>query len=263
VQGKYYAKGDIVKYTDGLSYIALNANPGYNPVISTWYWGKYNCTSTSTTTSTSGTGFMLTEAQFNQMFPARNAFYTYAGLVAATKAYPAIFNTGSETVKRQELAAFLANVDHETGGLQYVREINTANYNSYCASSSQYPCASGQQYYGRGPLQLSWNYNYGAAGAALGLNLLADPDLVARDATVAWKTAMWFWMTQTGAGTMTAHNAMSNQAGFGETIRTINGALECNKPSGTTGNTQMQMRMKYYSDFTGLFGVPMGNNVGC
>jgi 3D (Asp-Asp-Asp) domain-containing protein len=49
VQGKSYATGAIVKFTDGKLYIAEHANPGYSPVISTWYWDPYNCTSTTPT----------------------------------------------------------------------------------------------------------------------------------------------------------------------------------------------------------------------
>ena len=45
-------------------------------------------------------GFVVSEAQFNQMFPNRNSFYTYNGLVAALSAYPAFANTGSDTVKQ-------------------------------------------------------------------------------------------------------------------------------------------------------------------
>ena len=39
------------------------------------------------------------------------------------------------------------------------------------------------------------NYNYGLAGKALGVDLINDPDLVATDAVVSFKTAIWFWMT--------------------------------------------------------------------
>ena len=45
-------------------------------------------------------GFVVSEAQFNQMFPNRNSFYTYSGLIAAMSAYPAFANTGSDTVKQ-------------------------------------------------------------------------------------------------------------------------------------------------------------------
>lgn len=261
VAGQWAVAGTIVRYpANGNFYRATNDNPGYDPTISTWYWQPYTCSGTTTHTSS---GFIVTEAQFNQMFPSRSSFYTYAGLVSAMTAYPAIFNSGTDVIRKQEAAAFLANVHHETGGLQYIREINQANWPHYCQASGQYPCASGQQYYGRGPIQLSWNYNYGAAGQALGLNLLADPDLVARDATVAWKTAMWFWMTQTGGAATTPSRSMVTSIGFGETIRAINGGLECNKPAGSVGNQQMQTRVTYYRQFTQLLGVPTGSNLTC
>ena len=37
--------------------------------------------------------------------------------------------------------------------------------------------------------------SYAQAGATLGLDLLAKPELVSTDPVVAWKTALWFWMT--------------------------------------------------------------------
>ncbi|MFF3734775.1 glycoside hydrolase family 19 protein [Streptomyces sp. NPDC002476] len=205
-------------------------------------------------------GFVVSEAQFNQMFPNRNPFYTYNGLTAALSAYPAFANTGSDTVKRQEAAAFLANVSHETGGLVHVVEQNTSNYPHYCDSSQPYGCPAGQAaYYGRGPIQLSWNFNYKAAGDALGIDLLHNPYLVEQDASVAWKTGLWYWNTQNGPGTMTAHQAMVNGAGFGETIRSINGALECNG-----GNPpQVQSRIDRYKAFTQILGTTPGDKLSC
>ncbi|MEV7723322.1 glycoside hydrolase family 19 protein [Streptomyces sp. NPDC087917] len=205
-------------------------------------------------------GFVVSEAQFNQMFPNRNPFYTYNGLVAALSAYPAFAQTGDDTTKRREAAAFLANVSHETGGLVYIVEQNTANYPHYCDATQPYGCPAGQAaYYGRGPIQLSWNFNYKAAGDALGINLLANPYLVEQDPAVAMKTALWYWNTQNGPGTMTAHAAMVNGAGFGETIRSINGSLECN--GGNPG--QVQSRVNSYQNFTQLLGVTPGNNLSC
>ncbi|MFJ9340441.1 glycoside hydrolase family 19 protein [Streptomyces sp. NPDC101733] len=205
-------------------------------------------------------GFVVSEAQFNQMFPNRNPFYTYNGLVAALSAYPAFAQTGDDTTRRREAAAFLANVSHETGGLVYIVEQNTANYPHYCDATQPYGCPAGQAaYYGRGPIQLSWNFNYKAAGDALGINLLANPYLVEQDPAVAMKTALWYWNTQNGPGTMTAHAAMVNGAGFGETIRSINGSLECN--GGNPG--QVQSRVNSYQHFTQLLGVTPGNNLSC
>lgn len=45
------------------------------------------------------TGFaaIVSEAQFNQMFPNRNPFYSYAGLVEAAKTYPAFAGTGDRS----------------------------------------------------------------------------------------------------------------------------------------------------------------------
>ncbi|MFB6671444.1 glycoside hydrolase family 19 protein [Streptomyces sp. NPDC057684] len=205
-------------------------------------------------------GFVVSEAQFNQMFPNRNPFYTYSGLTAALGAYPGFANTGSDTVKRQEAAAFLANVSHETGGLVYIVEQNTANYPHYCDSSQSYGCPAGTAaYYGRGPIQLSWNFNYKAAGDALGIDLLHNPYLVEQDAAVAWKTGLWYWNTQSGPGTMTPHNAMVNGAGFGETIRSINGSLECN--GGNPG--QVQSRIDRYKAFVQILGTTPGDNLSC
>ncbi|MFC9280506.1 glycoside hydrolase family 19 protein [Streptomyces collinus] len=257
VAGRSYRTGDIVRYTDGRAYVAEHDNPGYDPVISTWYWDPYACDSGSGTPV--GT-FVVSEAQFNQMFPNRNSFYTYSGLTAALSAYPAFANTGSDTVRKQEAAAFLANVNHETGGLVYVVEQNTANYPHYCDWSRPYGCPAGQAaYYGRGPIQLSWNFNYKAAGDALGIDLLDNPWLVQNDAAVAWKTALWYWNTQTGPGSMTPHNAMVNSAGFGQTIRSINGSLECDGRN----PAQVQSRVDAYQRFTQILGTSPGGNLSC
>ncbi|MEE1751891.1 chitinase, partial [Streptomyces sp. SP18CS02] len=123
-QGAWYTTGNVVRY-NGAYYIAEHDNPGYDPTISTWYWDPYSCGGGGTPAPS---GFVVSEAQFNQMFPNRNAFYTYSGLTTALSAYPGFAKTGSDTVKKQEAAAFLANVNHETGGLVHIVEQNTANY---------------------------------------------------------------------------------------------------------------------------------------
>ncbi|MEV4437088.1 glycoside hydrolase family 19 protein [Streptomyces sp. NPDC049585] len=255
VAGTWYPTGTVVRYTDGQYYIAEHDNPGYDPVISTWYWDPYTCQGGGTPGA-----FPVSEAQFRQMFPNRNAFYTYNGLVGALRAYPGFATTGSEQVRRQEAAAFLANVAHETGGLVHIVEQNTANYPHYCDRNQPYGCPAGQAaYYGRGPLQLSWNFNYKAAGDALGIDLLHNPSLVQTDAAVSWKTALWYWNTQRGPGTMTPHDAVVGGHGFGETIRSINGAMECNGRN----PAQVQSRVDSYRRFTAILGVAPGGNLTC
>jgi chitinase len=262
VAGTSYSAGAIVKYpSNGLLYQASHDNPGYDPTISTWYWSPYTCTGGGGgTTPPNQGGFVVSEAQFNQMFPNRNSFYTYSGLTAALSAYPGFATTGSDTVQKQEAAAFLANVSHETSGLIYIVEQNTANYPHYCDTTQPYGCPAGTaSYYGRGPIQLSWNFNYKAAGDALGIDLLDNPNLVQTDAAVAWKTGLWYWDTQTGPGTMTAHNAMVNSAGFGETIRSLNGSLECNG----NNTAEMQDRVNLYQQYAQILGVSPGSNLTC
>jgi predicted chitinase len=257
-RGVNYPLGAVVLFPPNGQYykvvnVGANGSDATDPTISTWYWQPTTCSGGGG----GGSGFIVSEALFNQMFPSRIAFYTYQGLIAALGAYPAFANSGSDTVKRQEAAAFLANIHHESGGLRYVRELNTANWNSYCSSGN----CGGRQYYGRGPTQLSWDYNYRAASNALGIDLLGNPDLVATDSTIAWKTAIWFWMTQRSAAPRTPHDAMVQSAGFGETIRAINGGIECNATG--LGNQQMRARVDKYIEFTRLLNVAPGNNLTC
>jgi Chitinase class I/Ricin-type beta-trefoil lectin domain len=202
-------------------------------------------------------GFVVSQAQFNQMFPNANSFYTYSGLLSALNSYPSFATTGGTTVEKQEAAAFLANVDHETGGLVYINEIDQSG--DYCDTSESYGCPAGTYaYYGRGPLQISWNFNYEAAGQAIGQDLLDNPNLVSTNAAISWETALWYWMTGTGGGSMTSHEAMVSGAGFGDTIEAIND-IECNggDPS------EMQDRVNDYEAFTSILGVSPGGNLTC
>jgi predicted chitinase len=218
-----------------------------------------------TASATAGTeeraaSFVVSQSQFNAIFPGRNHFYTYKGLSDALRAYPGFAATGSTTTRKREAAALLANVSHETGGLRYVVEQNTGNYGHYCDKKQPYGCPAGDRaYYGRGPLQLSWNYNYKAAGDALRIDLLHNPYKVEKDPAVSWMTGLWFWNTQKGAGRMTPHEAMTHNRGFGETIRSINGDLECNGKN----PAERQNRIDLYKRFAGVLGVSAGGNLSC
>ncbi|MGV8838080.1 glycoside hydrolase family 19 protein, partial [Cellvibrio sp.] len=66
--------------------------------------------------------------------------------------------------------------------------------------------------------------------------------------------------TQSGAGYRPAHDSMVGGFGFGETIRTINGSLECNG-----GNpAQVQSRINEYNRFLNILGTSAGpGNLGC
>lgn len=265
IQGVNYPIGAIVKYVpNGFFYKALqagaNGSNGTNPTISSFYWGPTECFTAPQGTSKA---FIVTEVQFNQMFPPanRHPLYTYAGLVSAMRYYPGFSTTGTDTVRKQEAAAFLANVAHESDFLEVAKEYDTSKYPLYC-SAGVGKCG-GKEYYGRGPIQLSWDYNYAEAGQAIGIDLLNYPELVATDPAITWRTALWYWMTGTGSAGTTSHKAMINSSGFGITIKAIDGDLECGATVGTLPYEQMQDRVKNYTRFTTIIGVPTGGGLTC
>ena len=243
--------------------------------------------------SASSLAELLSPERFEEIFlhrgtaPCEGAFYTHQAFLAAAQSFPAFAAEGSDEVRRQELAAFLANISHETTGgwaaapdgphswgLCWIHEGGTADpatLADYCEPSAEWPCASGEKYFGRGPMQLSWNYNYGQCGDALGIDLLSDPDRVTTDPEVAFRTALWFWMTpqspkpschdvMTGQWTPTAADTAAGRTpGFGLTIDIINGGLECGQPS----TPAVLDRIGFYERYTQLLGVPPGDDLDC
>jgi len=203
-------------------------------------------------------GDIATEDFFNGILSgaadncAGKKFYTYSDFITAANGFSGFGTTGTSDDEKREIAAFFANVAHETSSLCYIEE---RQKDDYCDSNNtQYPCAAGKQYYGRGPIQLSWNFNYGPAGSYLGVDLLNNPETVAQDALIAWKTALWYWNVNSDC-----HSAITSGQGFGATIQAINGALECNG-----GNTdQVNDRVSYYTKYCSQFGVDPGSNLSC
>jgi Chitinase class I/Carbohydrate binding module (family 6) len=225
----------------------------------------YLQTSGPLTSGTSGIAGVVSESMFNSMFPNRNTFYTYAGLTSINNVYSAFCNSTDTTIRKREAAAFLANISWESDWLKAIKEYDTSNYCDYCGSCG---CPAGKcNYYGRGPIQLSWDCNYLAAGNSIGQDLLHKPDLVSSNASIAWQTAGWYWNTQGGPGGYgsSAHAAMlasSGSGGFGATIAHINGAQECPSLGGTNTSARDQ-RISRYKHFCDLLGVSYGNNLSC
>lgn len=97
-----------------------------------------------------------------------NGFYTYQAFIEATKRFSKFGTTGCLATQKREIAAFLAQISHETTGgwatapdgpfawgLCFKEEVNPQS--NYCdASVVQWPCSPGKSYKGRGPIQLSW-----------------------------------------------------------------------------------------------------------
>lgn len=210
-------------------------------------------------------------------------FYTYDAFLSAAGAYPAFGTTGDLDTRKREVAAFFGQTSHETTGGWATAPDGTYAW-GYCFKQEQgsppptycdggdWPCAPGKSYYGRGPIQLTHNYNYGLAGRALGLDLLNNPDLVTADATVAFKTAIWFWMTTqsnkpschdvvTGRWTPTARDSAAGRvAGYGVITNVINGGLECGSPGQPD---KVANRIGFYKRYCDIFGISYGNNLDC
>ncbi|HVY31805.1 MAG TPA: chitinase [Polyangiaceae bacterium] len=182
----------------------------------------------------------------------RNPFYTYEGLVAATQKWPNFCTTGTPEERRREAAMFLSNIAHETDSLALVEE-NGCAADNVCTQYGTAP--NGKTYHGRGPIQLSYSYNYEPAGQALGSDLKGNPELVATDPTISFGTALWFWNTYQSAKGI-PHEAAKQ--GLGATINIING-IEC----GGGNAAAVADRIKHYKRFCEMLGVDPGPNQGC
>lgn len=117
------------------------------------------------------------------------------------------------TAKRQ--SAFLAQVAHESGELKYTRELSDGSqYEGRLDLGNTQP-GDGPLYRGRGLLQVTGRTNYLACGTALGLDLIAHPELLEVPAG-ATRSAAWFWKTH-------ILNELADTDSFGTITKRING----------------------------------------
>ncbi|KAF3793146.1 Chitinase 4 [Nymphaea thermarum] len=149
------------------------------------------------------------------------------------------------------MAAFLANVMHETGSFCFIKEQNPPS--DYCDQNNRQSDLSLSFTYFGTWLNAHRNYNYGAAGKAIGFDGLNQPGIVGHDAGISFKTAVWFWMLNSNC-----HQGITTGGGFGSTIKAINGG-ECN--GGNPG--AVQSRVNFYRRFCGKFGIAPGQNIDC
>jgi basic endochitinase B len=242
----------------------------------------------------------LNAAKWNALFPNRHGinpknqkkttvdFYSFKAFVTAAKVFPE-FLSGDKVTQKRELAAFLANIAQETSGgwadapggyfkwgLYFVEEKQEGVINNYVdATKKNFPPGSGKSYFGRGPKQLSWNYNYGQFSEAwFGTkdSLLLHPEWLAEDAVLSFASAIWFWMTPqfpkpschdiiNGEWKPTANDLQKGRLpGFGATVNVINGGVECGNGTDLDKTTY---RYEYYKYFCRYFRVTPGDNISC
>ncbi|MHA4978041.1 glycoside hydrolase family 19 protein [Pseudomonas extremorientalis] len=119
------------------------------------------------------------------------------------------------------VAAFIAQVGHESGQLRYVREIwgPTAQQLTYegRADLGNTVKGDGSKYRGRGLIQITGRANYAACGEALSLDLINKPELLELPQYAAMSAA-WFWSIR-------GLNTLADQKDFVKITRRINGGL--------------------------------------
>ena len=92
-------------------------------------------------------------------------------------------------------ASFLAQVGHESGQLRYVLELASGAAYEGRKDLGNTAAGDGVRFKGRGLIQITGRANYAACGAALGLDLIAQPELLEQPVN-ACRSAGWFWKTR-------------------------------------------------------------------
>jgi putative chitinase len=128
---------------------------------------------------------------------------------------------------RLRMAAFIAQVGHESGQFQYVRELGGDQYLSKYDTgplakrlgNTPESDGDGQKYRGRGLIQITGHDNYLACSKALfgDDRLLRTPELL-EQAEWACKSAAWFWSSRN-------LNALADSGSFEMITRRINGGV--------------------------------------
>jgi len=126
------------------------------------------------------------------------------------------------------MAAFLAQIAHESGSFRYTREIwgptpQQAKYeppSPLARRLGNTETGDGHRFLGRGLIQITGRYNYGQVSVALGQDFVANPALL-EDPLWAVASACWFWATR-GLNPMAD---LATEDSFRRITRRINGGL--------------------------------------
>ena len=145
-----------------------------------------------------------------------------AGSVAGV--FVPVLNTAMnrfQIVGTKRVAAFIAQIGHESGQLKYVKEIwgpsaAQVRYEGR-ADLGNTQSGDGSKYRGRGLIQITGRANYKACGEALGLDLVNLPELLERPQH-ACMSAAWFWATK-------SLSILADEGKFETITRRINGGL--------------------------------------
>jgi len=229
-------------------------------------------------------------------------YYTYENLIKGMAELEEFANEGDENTRKLEIAAFLANIAQETGagkemdptfggpgcaiqegygsdreGCKYGGCVKNPDFVGDRCKDNDYKCPEGDVgWCGRGPHQLSWDYNYKAFGETMdkGDEYLKDPDILTKNPEIGIAGSIWFWgHADLGEGKdpekpfkPSAHDVVvgkwepsdkdvacgRTKADFGVIINIINGGIECGKETPTE---QAKNRVKYLEAIAKEMGV--------
>merc|ERR1740116_497335 len=259
-----------------------------------------------------GISSWFTREIFAQMFPnICNAacqgcnMLTYDCLIAATLMYPDFASSNDEDANKREVAAWLGEMSQETTGGGCGQSIENSDGScscgpmwcdshpgggcstwglcfveeaggTYCSSSAHYPCVPGKSYKGRGPKQLSYNYNYGQFSEKFCGDkhvLLNNPEWVASNPTLAWASSIWFWFSGGACNPgetckpgchdvflgrkkmCPADVTAGRKYGLGWVTNVINGGLECGSAGAGKCDYRVHSRVRFYKHFCDILGV--------
>ncbi|WP_122582055.1 glycoside hydrolase family 19 protein [Pseudomonas viridiflava] len=126
-------------------------------------------------------------------------------------------------VTKLRIAAFLAQIGHESGQLRYVRELGGDKYLSKYDTgkladrlgNTPEADGDGQLYCGRGLIQITGRANYAECGEALGLDLISHPELLEQPQHAAMSAA-WYWSSR-------GLNSLADKGDFLLITKRING----------------------------------------
>ena len=129
-----------------------------------------------------------------------------------------------------------------------------------------WPCPADTKYFGRGPKQLSYNYNYGPYSYIIygDVNPLLQNPAKVTEGWLAFASAVYFFMQPRPPkpsmfeliyGYWSPPDGSSSEdpgSDFGTSIMIINGGIEC---GGSEATAQAANRVKYYAGFMDYFGL--------
>ena len=155
---------------------------------------------------------MMTESEYHNArvddYSLPDTYEEYVSEFTGTSPQTSMFNLGSTEYgegpllraakeagyEGKELAAFMAQMAHETGNFRYRREISGGR--SDYDGGGPYTLPDGKVvpaiYHGRGYIQLTHKYNYKEYGDKLGVDLVNNPEL-AMQGDIAAKIAVLYW----------------------------------------------------------------------